>query len=294
MQEAIPKVSVLLPTFNGGPYLLRAVESICAQSFTDWELLVMDDGSTDGSTQALAALNDQRIRLMTDGTNKGLSARLNQGVAFCRGQYIARMDADDLCFAQRLEKQVRFLDEHLDIDLVSSRALTFDSLTGEPIGLLPYREDHAALTSRPWSSIYMPHPTWMGRAQWFRRFEYRHPEVKRAEDQELLLRALPHSRYHSIPDVLLAYRQGKFNLRKTLMARRHLLAAQCGLFLERRQTANLIRATLLTGIKILIDITAAIPGLQTLFFMRMRVEVPPDIQQQYEHLRTAPAEHHVN
>jgi glycosyltransferase involved in cell wall biosynthesis len=284
MQDDGPRVSIILPTFNGGRHLMPAIQSVLDQSFRDWELIVLDDGSTDGSTAALAEFSDKRVRLLRDGKNKGLAARLNEAVGLCRGEYIARMDADDLCFPDRLERQTAFLDAHPHIDLLSSRAIVFDSETGSVIGLLPHRENHDALTATPWRSISMPHPTWMGRAAWFRRFHYRHPEVKRAEDQELLLRAYPESQYHSLPDVLLAYRQGPFAPGKTWVARKQLLAAQCLLFWQRRQMRNLLLAILITGLKAVLDVVASIPGMQRVFFQRMAQPVSPAIQQRFDAL----------
>ena len=133
----------------------------------------------------------------------------------------------------------------------------------------PFAPDHAALCARPWRNIPLPHPTWMGHRRWFRTHAYRLPEVRFAEDQELLLRASPTSCYACLGDVLLGYRQGPFRLRRTLVARRFLLAAQLRLFADRGQWGHAIRTVPQSIAKIGIDILAAIPGGETLFFVRM-------------------------
>src|SRR5215468_10669501 len=235
-----PRVSVLLPSRNSHRTLELALRSMLAQTFTDFELLLLDDGSTDESTAIVPHFNDTRIRVFSDGRHRGLTWRLNQGVSCARGEYIARMDADDVSFPRRLERQVAYLDRNPQIDLVGCRAVVFRD-SGDIVGLLPFAPDHVALCARPWRNIPLPHPTWMGRRQWFRTHAYRLPEVRLAEDQELLLRARETSRYACLDDVLFGYRQGPFRLRRTLLARRSLLAAQLRLFAGRGHWGDAIK-----------------------------------------------------
>jgi glycosyltransferase involved in cell wall biosynthesis len=272
-----PRVSVLLPCRNGGRTLALALQSMLAQTFTDFELLLLDDGSTDESMEVARRFDDDRIRILSDGVGRGLPQRLNQGVSCARGQYIARMDADDVSFPLRLERQVAYLDRHPEIDLVGCRAVVFRD-SGDVVGLLPFAPDHAALCARPWRNIPLPHPTWMGRRQWFLTHAYRLPEVPRAEDQELLLRASATSHYACVGDVLLGYRQGPFGLRRTLLARRSLWTAQLRLFAGRGQWGDAVRTVPSAIVKIGIDLLAAIPGGETLFFMRMNEPVPAAVR----------------
>ncbi len=263
-----PTLSVILPAYNAGHLLVSAVKSVLEQTFDDFELLLLDDGSTDGSVEALRVFSDNRLKIITDGTNCGLAYRLNEGIRLSRGKYIARMDADDLCFPDRFEKQVNFLETNPGIDLLATRAVVFTS-QGHLIGLLPFRQTHADICSRPWLSLPMPHPTWMARKEWYLRFSYQLPEYVRAEDQELLLRAMPSSRFGCLNDVLLAYRQGPFSLRKTLRARRSLLGAQLHHFYSRGEYRALIFSLLAFCAKCMIDVIAALPGFDQLFFNRM-------------------------
>jgi len=292
MQSIQPKVSIILPFFNAGDYLVPAVKSVINQTFPNWELIAIDDGSSDDAVLKLAALGDIRVKIFQDGVNKGLAARLNEAVALAAGQYIARMDHDDLCFPQRIEKQVKFLDDHPDVDLLSTRAVVFNSLTDNIIGMLPHRETHESIVRQPWRGIYMPHPTWMGRSDWFRRFNYKLPDVIRAEDQELLLRAYPDSKYHSIPDVLLAYHQTSYNLRKTLIARKSLFKIQVNMFLGRGQSLYLLKTLAFTGLKLTVDIVAALPGCNKLFFKRMNEPVPENIRNDFLALWTSTRNKH--
>jgi len=270
-----PLVSVILPVFNGAQTIYSAVMSVLGQTFEDFELIVCNDGATDNTLEILERIKDPRLRVVSDGLQKGLAARLNEMVLLSQGAYIARMDADDLSYPTRFQKQVTFLDRHDNVDLVATRAIVFSD-AGTVIGLLPYRGTHQELTRALWRGIPMPHPTWMGRRGWFLKNHYRVDEVLRAEDQELLLRASDKSTYSCLPDILLGYRQGPFHLRKTLLARRHLLAAQLGLFRQRRDYLNAIRAFVWTAAKTLVDIISALPCASGLFFLRMRAPAVPD------------------
>ncbi len=274
-------VSIILPSYNAGSSLLLAVKSLIKQSFENWELLLIDDGSNDNSIEAIRLLNDQRIKIFQDYQNKGLAIRLNQGIELSRGRYIARMDSDDICFPNRLKRQVEFLNDHPNVDLVSSKAIVFTKIDYKLIGVLPFLEFHKDLVMRPWKSICMPHPTWMGKKSWFERFKYKLPETIRAEDQELLLRSYPQSNFYSIPEILLAYRQGDFSFKKTWVSRKFLLKAQIRLFLSRSQYTNLTSALLFFLIKVVLDLLASLPFFSKLFFLRMSGKIEDPAKKQF-------------
>jgi hypothetical protein len=151
------------------------------------------------------------------------------------------MDADDVCFPERFARQLLFLESQPQIDLVGARAVVF-SESDEVMGLLPFREHHDAICARPFIGFYLAHPTWFGRSDWFRRHLYGVPEAIRAEDQELLLRAMGTSRYAALPDVLLGYRAHTVTLEGLKIARRSLLKSQTAILWQRRNFLGIIKA----------------------------------------------------
>lgn len=114
-----PTVSILMPVYKTAPYLREAMDSILSQTFTDFELIVLNDCSPDDAEEILDTYSDSRIVRYKGERNVGLSNILNVGIGLARGKYIARMDSDDLSFPERLQIQVDYLESHLDIDLVS-------------------------------------------------------------------------------------------------------------------------------------------------------------------------------
>ncbi len=119
-----PLVSVVLPIHNAEKYLLEAVESILTQTFADFELILVDDGSTDHSPVILDTLKDPRIIRLRNEKNSGVVASLNLGISVASGRYIARMDADDVSLPERLEKQVKYLEAHPEIGVLGTGILT--------------------------------------------------------------------------------------------------------------------------------------------------------------------------
>ena len=122
----MPSVSVLMPTYNPGRYVSEAIESILAQTFTDFEFLISDAGSTDGSLEVMRryAEADPRIRLIIQ-PKAGIVRALNELIALARGDLIARMDADDIALPVRLERQVAYLNDHPECVLVGSRVFDY-------------------------------------------------------------------------------------------------------------------------------------------------------------------------
>lgn len=120
IKNASPKVSVILPAYNAEKFVAQAVESILAQTFSDFELLLIDDGSVDGTLEIIQRFNDPRIRVLRNERNLGLVVSLNRGLAESRGEFIARMDADDWSDSQRFSIQVECLEKNHRLGIVSS------------------------------------------------------------------------------------------------------------------------------------------------------------------------------
>lgn len=223
-------VSIAMPVFNGGRDLRLAVQSIVDQTFENWELLIIDDGSSDNAVATLPHRTDPRVRVIADGTNLGLAARLNEAVRLARGEFVARMDHDDVAHPDRLARQVAFLQDNPKVDLLASRCLTMSDQE-MVIGELPSATSHAEICRRPWRGFYLPHPSWMGRIDWLRAHPYAVPAAFRCEDQELLLNAYASSTFHSLPEPLLAYRvRGNPTRSVLLRTRLALLAVQLRYF----------------------------------------------------------------
>lgn len=136
-----PKVSVLMTVYNGMPYLPAAVDSVLRQSFQDFEFIIVNDGSTDGTAEYLASLADPRIRII-EQENGGTAKAANNGLQHCGGEYIARMDADDVSLPHRLETQVAFLDAHPQVGLVGAQMAPLgESGVGPSLNLPVTHED---------------------------------------------------------------------------------------------------------------------------------------------------------
>ncbi len=270
----IPIVSIVLPVYNAGTVLAPALASILRQSFREWELILIDDGSTDGCLADFRSA-DGRIRLVRDGANLGLAARLNQGIDLAKGRYIARMDQDDVAYPGRLKAQVSFLEAHPDVDLLATRALLFRD-GGSVIGLSRFRRTHEEICASPWRGFFLPHPTWMGRTEWFRRHRYRIPEVVRAEDQELLLRSYRASRFACLTEVLLGYRQPGLSLKKVLTARKNLALAQWSVNLEQRRPGHALLGFLAVALKGLVDVAIGAVGARRFYVTRQAGSAPPE------------------
>jgi glycosyltransferase involved in cell wall biosynthesis len=278
------KISILLPTFNSGNDLYLAVKSIINQSFKNWTLLILDDGSTDNSLERINNLAEERIKIFKNKINKGISYRLNQGIKLSNTKYIARMDSDDISFPDRLEKQFIFLEKNKDIDLVSSKVSFFLDNNYQISGFLPYKKYHNSIIARPWKTIPMPHPTWMGKSAWFKKNLYKmHMDL--AEDQELLLRTMVDSKFYSLPSVLLAYRRrSKFSFYKNLKKRISLLKSQLKYFFINKKIIFSILAINLFFFKLIIDLIKLIAVFLKIDLIKYRKKKTYEINNNFNNL----------
>jgi glycosyltransferase involved in cell wall biosynthesis len=210
-------VSIGLSMHNAADTIVPAVRSLLAQTFADWELLLIDDGSSDGSAELARSFGDKRIQVFAEGHQLGLAARLNQAIDLARGRYFARMDADDIAYPERLARQVAYLQAYPEIDLLGAGMMVFED-DGKPVGVFPSRATHAEICARPFSGFYLAHPTWIGKLEWFRRWRY-DPAWRKAQDQDLLLRAYSTSRFAALPELLVGYRQDALSIRKSRLGR---------------------------------------------------------------------------
>jgi glycosyltransferase involved in cell wall biosynthesis len=202
-----PRVSVVLPVYNGEPFLADALDSILKQSFRDFELIAIDDGSRDATGEMLdrLALIDSRVSVLHQ-TNAGMVRALNRGLELARGDFIARMDHDDLAHPERFARQVAFLDAQPDIAVVGC-AVTLIDEKGKRIREVEYPRTSEAVAAFLETGAPLAHPTVMMRraavlAVGGYREAYRH-----AEDYDLWLRIAERYRIANLPNRLLLYRQ---------------------------------------------------------------------------------------
>jgi glycosyltransferase involved in cell wall biosynthesis len=262
-----------MPVFNCASTLGAAIRSVRLQTYSHWELLILDDGSTDDTVAVAGRFDDPRIRVLADSRNLGLACRLNQAVSIGKGEYFARMDGDDLCYPDRLERQVEFLQGSPEIDLVGACGIVFDH-SGQAVGMLPLRQTHEEICARPWSGFYLAHPTWMGRMEWFSQHSYRE-SARRAQDQDLLLQTYRVSRFAALPEIALGYRQNSLSLKNILRGRYCFMAALLRQMLagsDWRLAIGLVEQPL----KALVDIVAITSGAGYRILRHRVLELSPE------------------
>lgn len=256
--NSTPRVSISMPVLNCAATVGVAVQSILNQTFHDWELLLIDDGSTDETVKILRNFDDHRIRVFADGTHRGHAARLNEAVAVSRGIYVARMDGDDVAYPDRLALQVEYLSRYPEIDLLGGKVLVFGR-GGKATGVRGTATSHAEICRRPWAGFNLAHPTWLGRLGWFRGHPYRE-EVAWCQDQDLLLRTFETSRFAALADIVLGYRE-LLSLRKILMTRRAFATVLVREGILRREYAPALLGVVEQGAKAIADCVAIGTGL---------------------------------
>jgi glycosyltransferase involved in cell wall biosynthesis len=200
---ATPKVTVLLPVYNASLFLKEAIESVLAQTFTDFELLIINDGSTDRSEEIILSYSDSRIRYEKNETNLRLIATLNKGIDLAKGEFIARMDADDICMPSRLEKQVAYMDANPDVGVLGTWVHT---LGLEKDYQVRFKQGHDEIRFRLFLSNYIHHPTVLLRRSVLVDHNVKYGDYLHIEDYEMWVRMSKYCKIDILPEVLLQYR----------------------------------------------------------------------------------------
>lgn len=206
--SSAPKITVLMPVYNAERYLRTAVDSILGQTFSGFELLIVDDGSDDGSTAIVSSYTDKRIRLIRNECNLGLIATLNKGLQAARGQYVARMDADDISLPTRLERQIAYLERHREVGVVGSHFRQIDE-NGRILSTERRERKDFMVSFRMYMEAYNPfcHPAVMFRTKEIRDQGGYSPAFPSAEDGALWFQLNESgTRFATIPKVFLLYR----------------------------------------------------------------------------------------
>lgn len=195
-------VSIGIPFKNPGRWLVDAVRSVFAQSWTDWELILVDDGSSDESVNLASKIADPRVRLIVDGHSKGLPSRLNEIIGLARGEYVARMDADDLMHPERIIRQIEILKTKPEVKGVFSGAYILNN-EGSPLGI---RKGITPAVIEVFSRGGYLHPTMLAHKEWLAQNLYSE-DFPRAEDRELFVRSVVNGyRFEVLPEPLYFYR----------------------------------------------------------------------------------------
>jgi glycosyltransferase involved in cell wall biosynthesis len=203
-----PVVTVLMPVYNAERFLKQAIQSLLAQTFTDFELLIINDGSTDKSVSIIESFHDKRIRLVHNEKNSGVIDTLNKGITLATGKYIARMDADDYSLPSRFEKQVNYLEQHKDIAVLGTCIMQVNA-DGEELGA--WNDDFQNTNPQQIFKTVaktncIAHPTVMMRTEIVRCYAYS-KEQKGSEDWDLWMRLVSdRHRIDKLPEILLKYR----------------------------------------------------------------------------------------
>lgn len=215
-----PDISVIMSVYNGEAYLAEAVESVRSQTFANWELIIINDCSTDSTGEILAdfASRDERIKVHTNEVNLKLPASLNKAISLSCGKYIARMDADDICLPERLEKQYHFMEENSDTALSSCRFLTVKNgvyASGGAGG----RCDFKALRAMLLCANPILHPGVIAKADVMKKFNY-DTTLTCTEDLELWTRlAAENQKIEILPECLMIYRLHDKQITSTTLER---------------------------------------------------------------------------
>ena len=200
-----PAVSVLIPVHNGAPYLLEALDSVWSQGFTDLELVVVDDGSNDDTASILDAMEDPRLRRVCLEQQIGLPGALNAGLEKCRSPLVARLDADDRCLTDRIQRQVDAMERRPNLTALGTSAILIDK-AGRSIGRRDALTGSAALLRQlRWHNVLM-HPSVMFRRDLVTALGGYSPLATRFEDYELWLRLAALGDLDNLREPLIAYR----------------------------------------------------------------------------------------
>ena len=201
-----PEVSVVMSCYNEERHVSNAIHSIIDQSFSNFEFIIINDGSTDNTKHIIEelALTDNRITLIDNSSNIGLSAALNKGIRISKSPLIARMDADDIAYKDRLKKQFLFMKNNPDVDILGT-GVEIETRDG-PGKTRFCPEYHSEIIRRVFRKPLVFHPTVMIKKAVYEKCGYYNEALNWAEDADLWYRIYDQVRFHNLQEALLIYR----------------------------------------------------------------------------------------
>ena len=207
MSTTAPRISVIMPAYNAARFIGKAVDGILAQTYGDFELIVVDDGSSDDTVAVLQGYDDERLRIMVNETNQGIVYALNKGIGAARGEFIARQDADDFSMPNRFEKQIAYMQDNPQCALLGARNKTMD-IHGHELKSPPPQNKTCAVTLDDLlvRNCLAPHGAIMIRKSALDDVGLYSPAFDRAEDYELWMRISRKYPAAKLPDILYVLR----------------------------------------------------------------------------------------
>ncbi|OQY47637.1 MAG: hypothetical protein B6242_04515 [Anaerolineaceae bacterium 4572_78] len=200
-----PTISVLMGVYNGEKYLAQAINSIFMQTFTDFEFIIIDDGSTDRTSEILSSYHDPRLKIFHQD-NMGLTKTLNKALGMAHGKYIARMDADDIAMPERFEKQVAFLDNRPEVGVLGTNGVFRDEI--EKIETYPILlQTDLEIKQNLIKGNRFIHSSIMLRKSLLDKYGGYDERFTQAQDYALWIKLAPHTQFANLPDVLLIHRE---------------------------------------------------------------------------------------
>jgi glycosyltransferase involved in cell wall biosynthesis len=268
------KVSVVISVYNREQYIKECIESILEQDFKDFELIIIDDGSTDMTLKSIKNFKDERLKIINLPHNCGIGTAKNIGLSAVKGEYIAIMDSDDIAFPSRLSKQVAFLDQNRDIDVLGARGViinetkdNIDFATKQPV---LDGEIKARMLFLNGSAVL--HPTMMIRSEFLRKHHLFYENKKQDEDHQLWIRCIAYgAKFHNLPEELIYKRRHDNNVTKELKAtnwgqeRKILLRMELlGMYYPELSTSKIKHIAEIFNIGAKIDVLKAFKGINAI------------------------------
>lgn len=202
----MPKVSIIMPAYNSMPYIKESYESVMAQTYQDFELIITDDGSTDNFAEWSETIDDERVTVLRQ-QNAGASAARNKGIQIASGEYLAFLDADDIWYSTKLEKQVRLLDDNTNVGLVYTHVLSIDEHGKSRDKEYKYYQEGWVWRELLKENFLVCGSTPVIRAECFNKVGLFDTELKNCNDRDMWIRIARHYQFGVVPEVLVEYRQ---------------------------------------------------------------------------------------
>lgn len=204
-----PLISIILPVYNSSAYLQQALDSVLSQTYSNWELITINDASTDHSLNILNsyAKKSSKIKVFSHTPNQGIAHTLNKALKHAQGQYIARMDADDIMLPNRLQKQLKYLLKHPETIVIGGQCQLIDT-QGKTIGKKTFPTSHQQIYQLAFIRSPLQHPAIMINTTLLpKNFSWYHSDQVPAEDLDLYFRLFQYGKTANLPDTIIKYRQ---------------------------------------------------------------------------------------